>query len=110
MLGWRQADGHGGEEGGRRHLALPVERGGVADIGDAVADRFQHAEGRHTLRGRIDRDVDAPARQRADASATRSADMPGPGRRFGHEVTIFHFKVLARADRWCGEDAGAAVR
>jgi hypothetical protein len=30
-------------------------------------------------------------------SATRSADMPGPGRRFGHDVTIFHFTVWARA-------------
>src|SRR5687768_4494577 len=30
-------------------------------------------------------------------SATRSADMPGPGRRFGQEVTIFHFTVCARA-------------
>src|SRR3954463_3081279 len=30
-------------------------------------------------------------------SATRSADMPGPGRRFGHDVTIFHFTFCARA-------------
>ncbi len=30
-------------------------------------------------------------------SATRSADMPGPGRRFGQEVTMRHFSVSARA-------------
>src|SRR4051812_1831096 len=27
----------------------------------------------------------------------RSADMPGPGSRLGHEVTIFHFTVCACA-------------
>ncbi len=30
-------------------------------------------------------------------SAMRSADMPGPGSRFGHEVTMRHFTVCARA-------------
>ena len=30
-------------------------------------------------------------------SATRSADMPGPGRRFGHEVTMRQRFVCARA-------------
>ena len=30
-------------------------------------------------------------------SATRSADMPGPGSRFGQEVTMRHFSVSARA-------------
>ena len=32
--------------------------------------------------------------------AMRSADMPGPGSRFGHEVTMRHFSVCARAT--CG--------
>ena len=36
--------------------------------------------------------------------AMRSADMPGPGRRFGQEVTMRHFSVSARAM------AGAARR
>ena len=30
-------------------------------------------------------------------SATRSADMPGPGSRFGHEVTMRQRRVCARA-------------
>src|ERR1043166_381233 len=30
-------------------------------------------------------------------SATRSADMPGPGRRFGHDVTMRHLTGAARA-------------
>ena len=30
-------------------------------------------------------------------SAMRSADMPGPGSRFGHDVTMRHFIVCARA-------------
>ena len=30
-------------------------------------------------------------------SATRSADMPGPGRRFGHEVTMRQRRVWAVA-------------
>ena len=30
-------------------------------------------------------------------SATRSADMPGPGRRFGHEVTMRQRFACARA-------------
>src|SRR6185437_12101901 len=67
VLGGRQAERHRGVERRSRHLALPIERGGVADIGNAVADRVEHAEGRYDFACGIDCDVDAPARQRADA-------------------------------------------
>ena len=36
----------------------------------------------------------------------RSADMPGPGSRFGQEVTMRHFSVSARAIGRRGESAG----
>ena len=36
----------------------------------------------------------------------RSADMPGPGSRFGHEVTMRHLGSLGAGDRGRGEDAG----
>src|SRR4051812_18301508 len=39
----------------------------------------------------------APFERTRTRSAMRSADMPGPGSRLGHEVTIFHFTVCARA-------------
>jgi hypothetical protein len=45
----RQPEWHGGEEVRGRHLALPEERRGVADLGDAAADRVEHLEGRHDL-------------------------------------------------------------
>ena len=41
-------------------------------------------------------------------SATRSADMPGPGRRFGQEVTMRHFCVCARAIEGAASAAGGA--
>src|SRR6185312_16740653 len=44
-----------------------------------------------------------PPERRLMRSATRSADMPGPGSRRGHEVTMRHFVVCARAT------AGAAT-
>ena len=45
-------------------------------------------------------------------SAMRSADMPGPGSRFGQDVTMRHFCVCARRDRaerarTAGGNAGA---
>jgi hypothetical protein len=79
VLGGRQPERHGGEEGRRRHLALPVERSAVADIGDAVADRAQHLEGRHHFARRIDGDVDASARQRADALGDALGRQARPG-------------------------------
>ena len=39
-------------------------------------------------------------------SAMRSADMPGPGSRFGHEVTMRHFSGLRAGDRRRGQRAG----
>ena len=39
-------------------------------------------------------------------SATRSADMPGPGRRFGHEVTMRQRRRLRARHRGRGERAG----
>ena len=104
VLAGRESERHRGEEGRRRHLALPVERGGVADIGDAVADGIEHLEGRHHFARGVDRDVELPPDSARMRSAMRSADMPGPGRRFGHEVTMRHFCVCARAI------AGAATR
>ena len=49
MLVRRQPERHRGEEGRRRLLALPVERRGVAHLGDAGADRVEHLESRHHL-------------------------------------------------------------
>ena len=97
MLGRRQPERHGGEERRRRLLALPVERGGVADFGDAGADRVEHFERRHHLARGVHGDLEAPAGNASMRSATRSADMPGPGRRFGQDVTMRQRRVCARA-------------
>ncbi len=43
-------------------------------------------------------------------SATRSADMPGPGRRFGHEVTMRQRRVCARAMEGAARVGGAERR
>ena len=40
-------------------------------------------------------------------SATRSADMPGPGSRFGHDVTMRQRVVAARAT--CGAASAPAI-
>src|SRR5690348_6798043 len=39
----------------------------------------------------------APFESARTRSAMRSADMPGPGKRLGHDVTIRHLTVCARA-------------
>src|SRR5689334_10755856 len=39
----------------------------------------------------------APFESARTRSAIRSADMPGPGSRFGHEVTMRHLTPCARA-------------
>ena len=59
MLGGRQPERHRGEVGRGRHLALPVERRRVADLGDVSADRVEHLERRHHLAGGTDRDLQA---------------------------------------------------
>ena len=41
--------------------------------------------------------------------ATRSADRPGPGRRFGQEVTMRHLCVCARAMEGAASVAAAAA-
>ena len=41
-------------------------------------------------------------------SATRSADMPGPGSRFGHDVTMRQRRVCARA-MWGAASAAASA-
>ena len=38
----------------------------------------------------------------------RSADMPGPGSRFGHDVTMRHFMRLRLRDRRRGDQTAAA--
>ena len=107
VLARRQAERHGGEEGGGRLLALPVERGGVAHLGDAGADRVEHLESRHDFARGGHGDLKPPAGQRAMRSATRSADMPGPGSRFGHDVTMRQRRVAARAT--CGAAIAPAM-
>jgi hypothetical protein len=79
MLGGREPERHRGVERRRRLLALPVERRGVADFCDAGADRIQHLERRHHLAGRMDRDLQAAARQRRDALGDALRRHAGPG-------------------------------
>ena len=76
----------------------------MAHLGDVAADRIEHLEGRHDLARGVDRDV-ADARRTCDLmrSATRSADMPGPGNRFGHDVTMRQRLVWAQRQRGSGE-------
>ncbi len=79
----------------------------MADVGDAVADRVQHLEGRHHFAGRIAPEMSIrPPDSARMRSATRSADMPGPGSRFGHDVTMRHFSVCAAAIAGAASDAG----
>ena len=72
MLVRREPERHRGVERRRRLLALPVERGGVAHVGDAGADRVEHLERRHHLARGMHGDLDA-ARRRACGCARRRA-------------------------------------
>ena len=82
MLVRHQPERHRGEEGRRRLLALPIERGGVAHLGDAGADRVEHLEGRHDLaRGRHG-DFEPAAGQRGDAAGDALRRQAGTGQPF----------------------------
>ena len=81
----------------------------MAHLGDAAADRVEHLEGRHHLARRADTVIcRRPPESAAMRSATRSADMPGPGRRFGHDVTMRQRLPCARATDGRGERAARA--
>ena len=79
MLVRHEPERHRGEERRGRLLALPVERGGVAHLGDAGADRIEHLEGRHHFAGGRDRDFEAAAGKRADALGDALRRHAGPG-------------------------------
>ncbi|MND00443.1 hypothetical protein D3C83_190640 [compost metagenome] len=57
MFVWRETKWNRGVEGGGGVLALPVERGGVADFDDPGADRVEHLERRNDLAGGMDGDL-----------------------------------------------------
>ena len=62
MLDRPEPERHRGEEAGRRDLALPVERGGVAHLDRAVRDGVEDRERRHDLAGREEVDLQATRR------------------------------------------------
>ena len=78
MLARRQPERHRGEKCRRRHLALPVKRRSVADIGNTVADGIQHLESGHHFAGGIDGDIELAARQRAHALGDALGRHAGP--------------------------------
>ena len=79
MLGGRQPERHGGEVGRGRLLPLPVERGGVAHLGDAAADRVEHLEGGRELARGMHGDVHAAAGERRDPLGDALGRHAGPG-------------------------------
>lgn len=83
MLAGREPERHGGEERRGRHLALPVERRGVADLGNAAADRVEHLEGRYDLTGGMHRDVELAAGERADTLGDAFRRHAGTGQTLG---------------------------
>jgi hypothetical protein len=78
MLGRREPERHRGEEHRRRHLALPEERGGMADLRRAGGNRVEHLEGRHQLAGGIEIDGQPPAAHVADTLGHAGGADAGP--------------------------------
>ncbi len=73
-----QAEGHGEEELGDRHLAGPEDRRRVAELGHPLAHRVQHLEGRHELTGGMELDLDGTAAHGLDALAEPTCGDPRP--------------------------------
>ena len=64
---------------GQREVAEGLAVDPALALGDLQADRAQHLEGRHHFARRIDGDVDASARQRADALGDALGRQARPG-------------------------------
>ena len=65
-LGGVHAEGHGGEELGRGHLALPVVGGRVAHLGGTGGHGIEDFQRRYHLAGAIDLDLQATTRELTD--------------------------------------------
>ncbi len=108
MLVRRQPERHRGVERRRRLLALPEERRGVRP--SRRRRRRPRPAPRRPAPLRPPRDTVICDAARPDSapmrSATRSADMPGPGSRFGHDVTMRQRLRLRARDRRRGEPCG----
>ena len=113
MLVRNEPERHRGEERRGRLLALPVERGGVAHLGDAGADGVEHFERRHHFAGGGDCYFKAAARKRTNSlgDALRRHARPGQALRPRRDHAPFALVAL-RQSRRCqrGGDARDAAR